>query len=278
MKTKSSLLLTLPLLLAAGASTTFGQVTGNPASDGWTSDGLSTASGNLLFETGNFSVNMYATAFNLAAGSPLLGTVGTSEGWSVGDTIVGVGGVFTPTGNSSVTYDNANGTVTTRFVVKYGTSTAAWTAGSAAGAAAALGGTGAIELGTSTEVLSPTSGLQIPSNTPEEITGPSSTATISDDVGQILTSWTGTAPAPASTIVGFESFLDLTLLDSQVPSANVALGDDYVLDLQQQSGALQDSTAALPGSVAAVPEPSMLLTGSLILLPFGSKLRKMLRK
>src|ERR1700677_3481840 len=118
MKMRTKFLFTLALLLAGGSSISFAQVTGNPATDaGWgASLGLSSAAPLLLYETGNFSVNVYSTAFNLTAGSPLLGTLGTMDGWSVGDTIVGIGGVFAATGNSSVTYDNANNTVTTRFV------------------------------------------------------------------------------------------------------------------------------------------------------------------
>jgi hypothetical protein len=275
MKTRTRFLLTLALLLAGGSSISFAQVTGDPATDaGWGSSlGLSSASPLLLYETGTFSVNVYTTAFDLTAGSPLLGTLGTADGWNIGDTIVGVGGVFAPTGNSSVTYDLGNNTVTTRFVIKYGTSAETWFAGSSAGAAAALGGTGTIELGTSTEVLSATSGFQTPTNTPEEITGPSSTAAINDDVAQIITSWNGSGPG---TIVGFEEYLDLTLLQSQVPTEDVALGDDFVLDLQQGSGVLQDSLGTLP---VAVPEPTTLalLTAGLM-LPFGAKTLRTLRK
>jgi len=274
MKSQAKFLLALPLLLVAGAGTSFATITGDPATDGgWTSEGNS-ATTDLLFQTGSFSANIYSTTFALSAGSPLLGTLGTSDGWSAGDTIVGVGGVFTSTGNSSVTYDTMNGTVTTRFVVKYGTSAETWSAGSANNAALALGGTGAVELGTSTEVLSPTSGLQTPSNTPEEQTGPSSTATISTDVGQIITSWSGNTP---NTIVGFEEFLDLTLLKTQNPTENVALGDHFILDLQQKSGVLQDSLGTL--SASPVPETTTMFAGALLLLPFcAGALRMLLKK
>lgn len=257
MKTRTKFALILALL-AAGSSASFAQVTGDPGTDsGWTA-----ATSTLLFEDAAFSANYYTTTFNLAAGSSLLGT---GQGWNVGDTIIGVGGVF----NSAASISYSGNFVTTRFVIKYGTSSEAWTAGSSGGAAAALGGTGTIELGTSTDVLSASSGLEAPANTPEEITGPSSTAVISDDVGQIITSWNGSGPG---TIVGFEEYLDLSLLHTQVPSEGVTTTTPMIVDLQIGSGNFTDT-------LVTVPEPSTLaLLAAGLILPFGSKIRRTLGK
>jgi hypothetical protein len=234
----------------AGTGSIFADPAGNPATDaGWASEGLSTASGTLLFATGNFSVNLYTTAFTLASGSPLAGTVGGASGltWNVGDTIVGVGGVFTPTGNSSVG-------ASLRYVVKYGTSAETWSAGSAANASLSLGGNGSVLLGTGLVNFTPTSGFLPTSDAPtEELTASGQVGLTGNagDLGQVITSWSS-----GGALTGFESFMDLTLLASQVPSANVALGDHFILDLQEGTGVLQDSLGTLPTSLTPAPEPT----------------------
>ena len=72
-----------------------------------------------------------------------------------------------------------------------------------------------------------------------------------------------------NTLVGFESFLDLSLLDSTYPThANVSLGNQFILDMQDGSGnftnalgALQCSSAAATTSAAVAPLPTSLSLG-----------------
>jgi hypothetical protein len=100
-------------------------ITGNPSTDGgWTSEGMSSSASNYIDGTGNYNATIYSTAFQLDASSPLLSTLGGFD-WNVGDTVVGVGGVFSGS-NTDLTYsggadENGNshtGATSTRIVVK----------------------------------------------------------------------------------------------------------------------------------------------------------------
>ena len=274
--------LAFSLLTMIGAGATFAQsFTGDPASDGslWVSDGLSSSALYSMQNANNsasFSANVYSTAFSLNTGSTLLGSLGTSDGWAAGDTIVGVGGVFASSGNSSLTYDNANSTVNLHLVVKYGSPNATWNiAGNGppvppAGGAGSLtyGGIGAVLLGVMQETVSSSSGLVTPSDSPTYVNSADAQVTLpgSGIEGQVLTFWSGSA------IVGFESFMDLNVLQTQEPAANVALGDAFVLDLQQGQSSFQDSLYTLPSALQPVPEPSTLsLLGTVVLLLGGAR-------
>jgi hypothetical protein len=273
MRTKTGLW-ALPIFWMAGAGLGFAQIfTGDPSADAlWVSDGLSSSAGNYMLNAGNtsgaFSANVYSTAFALTPDSTLLGPLGITDGWTVGDTIVGVGGVFASTGNGDLTYDNANGTVNLHLVVKYGSPSATW-ALAGTGASLSLGGTGAVLLGVLQETISPTTGLTTPSDSPLYVNSSAAQVTLpgGGDEGQVLTLWSG------NKIVGFESFLDLTVLAADEPAANVQAGDKFVLDLQQGSGALQDSLGVLPSTLQTTPEPStyLLLLGGLGLLTFYTR-------
>src|ERR1700722_19341943 len=217
------------LLTIIGTGATLAQTfTGDPATDGslWLSDGLSTTfaianAGN----TANFSANVYSTAFSLNTGSTLLGTLGMNDGWAAGDTILGVGGVFNSTGNSSLTYDNANSTVNLHLVVKYGSTTATWNlagTGFSSGGAGSLtgGGNGAVLLGVTQETISSSSGLVTPSDSPLYYNSPSQPSLPGNGTeGQVLTFWSGSA------IVGFESFMDLNVLQAQESNASIPFGN-----------------------------------------------------
>ena len=276
MRTKTDLWALL-IFWIAGAGMAFAQIfTGDPATDSlWVSDGLSSSAGNDMQNAGNaasFSANVYSTAFTLTPDSTLLGPLGISDGWSVGDTIVGVGGVFASTGNSSLTYSGTNGTVNLHLVVKYGSPTATWTlsgAGAAVGGAGSLGlgGSGAVLLGVTQETIS-SSGLTTPSDSPLYLDSSGNQDTLPGEgiEGQVLTLWSG------GQIVGFESFLDLNVLAAESASANiqtnVQTGDEFVLDLQQGKTVYQDSLGTLPSALQTTPEPSTyaLLLGGLGLL------------
>jgi hypothetical protein len=256
------------ILSLASAGAAFAQTpTGNPSTDGgWTAEGMSASAGVYNFGTGSFNAQIYATAFTLAPSSTLISSLG-GYNWNVGDTIVGVGGVFTGV-NADLTYSggadeygntHADST-STRIVVKYGTSTATWAApapnstGTAYGSQA-NGGVGSVLLGTYPYDFYPANSntLVATGDSPLLQTGPASTSSITGVVGRVITSWNGT-----NAMVGFESFLDLTLLDATYPSNNVALGDEFILDLQRGTSTTlyQDSLGTLP---SVVPEPSTIV-------------------
>jgi hypothetical protein len=268
-KTRSNLLAAVSCIavcLLAGTGSIFADPTGDPATDsGWTSEGNSASAGNFMQNAGNsadFSADVYSTAFTLASGSALLGPLGISSGWSIGDTIVGVGGVFTSSGNSSLTYDTANNTANLHLVVKYGSSAAAWTlsgTGLTAGSAGSLtfGGDGSVLLATTPETISSSSGFVTPNDAPTIQTTASGQVTLPTtvgEVGQVITSWNGSGSG--GTLASFESFLDLTLLNEIVPTNHVGLGDEFVLDLQQGKGIVQNSLGTLPATITPAPEPT----------------------
>jgi hypothetical protein len=281
MKAKQTLL-ALPLFLAVGTGAFAQIITGNPTADaGWNFNYLSTDTGHIMLNAGNsatYSANIYTTAFSLASGSSLLGTLGVSSGWHTGDTIIGVGGVFTPLNNSSLTYSGSTGNANLHLVIKYGAPTATWNApgvGFAANGAGSLtnGGAGAILLASQSGTIGPTTGITAPINAPTLFDGTGQSTVNGLAVsGQVLTSWSG------SSLNGFETFLDLNVLQSLGVGANVALGDDFVVDFQQGTGAFQDSLGVLPSSIASVPEPTMLVTGTLLLAPFASRLMRRKQK
>lgn len=237
-------------------------ITGDPTTDpGWVFQGTSVT--NHIDGTGVYTASIYSTAFTLDPSSPLVSNL-DGFNWNPGDTIVGVGGTMSP--SSDLTYsggadENGNshtGATSTRIVVKYGSSTASWTTPGTG--SLANGGIGSILLGTYPYDFYPANSgtLIVPADAATEETGPSTTAAISGDMGRVITSWT------AGSLTGFESFLDLTLLESTYPSAAIGLGDKFVLDLQRGTGNFQDSLGSLPESLQTVPEPSTWLAGILV--------------
>jgi hypothetical protein len=260
--------------LVAVVGTAFSQTpSGNPSTDGgWTAGGMSANAGVYNFGAGNYNATIYSTAFTLAPGSTLISTLDGYD-WNVGDTIVGVGGVFSGA-NSDLTFSGGAdehgvthaGSTSTRIVVKYGTSSATWTAPAPSSSSPgygsqANGGVGSVLLGTSPYDFYPADSntLVVPSDSPLLQSGVSSTMTITGDVGRVITSWSG------GTMVGFESFMDLSLVTADY-AATVNLGSPFILDLQRgtSSTAYQDSLGTLPATV--VPEPSTMALVAVALL------------
>ena len=260
------------LLLGAGSLSVPGHataITGNPAVDLWTFEGISSSPANYNSGAGNYNFNIYATAFRLDAASPLLSNAGAFS-WNVNDVVAGVGGVFSGA-NADLTYDGPGGATSTRFVAKYGTAGATWVPNSPSPSSPgygslAHGGVGSVLLGTFAYDFSPANSgtLIMPNDSPLEQTGVSSTTVINGAVGRVITAWSGGA------LVGFESFINLTLLDAQYPTNGVALGNKFIVDLQRANGVFQNSQAVLP---AAAPEP-----GSLMLLLAGAGLALLPRR
>jgi hypothetical protein len=258
-------------------------ITGNPTVDsGWTQVGNTLQNGNYADQAGMYDANMYSTAFLLDPSSPLISTL-NGEDWNAGDTIVGVGGFFVTTTaiqngwtgtystspNSNLTYDGtaANtagvGSTSTRIVVKYGASAApsGWkvstikpTSGNGV-AALASGGNGSVLLGTNPYDFGPSDAgtLIVPSDSPEIVAGGSGVMIPNGDIGRVITAWSG------GTLLGFESFLDLTLLNSEYSASStppsVSVGNEFDLDLQRGTNSTEivDALANLP---ASVPEPA----------------------
>lgn len=122
------------LMLSSACADSVG-FTGNPGSDNWLEQGLSTALGTYIRGDGNWSFNVYTSSFTLAEGSPLIG-----GNWQAGDLILGLGGIMNPN-----TQD-----FSPRFVAKFGAADASFKPattlssgdgiGSFSGGAAGIGG------------------------------------------------------------------------------------------------------------------------------------------
>src|SRR5665213_1354056 len=249
-------------------------IIGDPSVDpGWTAIGSSTDSNLYVDGTGAFQATIYTTAFNLSAGSPLISTTGGFD-WNAGDVIVGVGGVMVQTADLTYGGDadefgvSHTGSTSARIVVKYGSSGATWTAPGTG--SLANGGVGSIILGTPSYDFYPADSgtLIVPDSSPLEQSTVNTTTPISGLVGRVVTNWTGASGS--MTLNGYESFMDLTLLQAQYPSATAALGNPFVMDLQRGTGAYQDSLGALPSSV---PEPNLAAFGVFFALAALSRRR-----
>jgi hypothetical protein len=81
----------IALLMANTAQAVNVGFTGDPGTDNWLEQGLSTEVGTYIRGDGNWSYKVYTASFTLTAGSPLLGA-----NWQVGDLILGMGGVMNP--------------------------------------------------------------------------------------------------------------------------------------------------------------------------------------
>ena len=262
----------LMVAISASALPSFAGVTGDPTADGgWINIGQSVAPGHYIDGTGAYQANVYTTSFNLDASSPLVSILGGFI-WAPGDVIVGVAGIMSQT--ADLTYSggaDVNGiahsrATSARIIAKYGTPTATWTAPAGApGSSGSFGngGVGSVLLGTNPYDFYPADSgtIIVPTSSPLEQTGVSTTSPISGNVGRVVTNWVG---APGSeTLNGFESFVNLTLLKAQYPSEQVALGSPFVLDLQRGTGNFQNSLGSLPSSV---PEPTLSALISLAVL------------
>jgi len=256
-------------------------ITGDPTADaGWTGGANSLAMGTYGSGAEQNSFNVYSTAFTLDASSPLAGLAGPGvTTWQVGDTIVGVGGFVVPTNAAAGGWASYQPTVihtvnqlisngNQRIVVKYGTATATFAPSTTSPqpgngvVSMASGGVGGVLLGTFS-IPSSSSGQFVVINDASAIqTGVATTAGIDGFEGRVMESWN------AGTLIGFESFLDLTLLQSQFPAAAVGLGDKFDVDMQDGTGNFTNAIGTLPSSLlgpTSVPLPKSA-TAALVLL------------
>lgn len=264
------------LLVVSSASAQI--VTGNPFADGWNAGGNSMANGVYIRGGGLFSYEVYVKSFQIEAGSNLLTTVGGST-WSVGDQVVGIGGVFTsaPTaeangwgggssydtsqavagGGSTAVNGNISGSL--RMVSKFGSSPTAWSPstvapglgngdGSSSGGA---GGLGSVLLGTSVgEVASFTNGvLRLPSVA--EIYNGTTSVSLDAKYGRMVLQ-------KGTLVTSWASILNLTLLEADLGGSYadlVGVGDRHNVAVQRSDNSrlFQDALVADP-----VPEPATM--------------------
>lgn len=272
---RTALALTAALVLAASAHAQ--TVSGNPSADGWVYGGNSMENGVYVRGGGIFSYGVYQQNIVLSAGSNLLSTVSGST-WSIGDQVIGLGGVFvtSPTapaagwgpgssystsqstgagGSASV---NGNVTSSLRMVGKFGTDANAWGASSLApgggnglgSTSAGHGGIGAITLGNSVgDITGTASGLLRLPSVAEIYTG-SGTVSISNTVGRMVYNY-----GSGGIVTSWELFLNVTLVQTLYGGSYAdlpAFGDANIVTTQRSTNAtlFHDAVVPTPGAAA----------------------------
>lgn len=102
------------LAITASSAASALVITGNPLADGWTLTGNSVTAGTYVRGHGGYNFDVYSQSFSIDAGSPLI----FSGNWQIGDTVLGLGGV----------YQGTSPDVTFRSVAKFGGATSSYSA------------------------------------------------------------------------------------------------------------------------------------------------------
>ncbi|MCW5554340.1 MAG: hypothetical protein KIS67_19545 [Verrucomicrobiae bacterium] len=286
--------------MLAGTWTVSASITGNPLTDGWTSYGNSLASGTYVTGSGNYGYEAFGAGLTVQAGSNLEISAG-SLSWLAGDTVLGVGGIFQVPADPGWTISgievNSLLPTTSPYVgpklqAKFGTESATWTTstsapGSGNGNSSSSSGGGRVQIRTSGYFRT---GTPNPLQTePWTWDGDSGQLLVLDKDSHIL--WDGDAALnkevarmiwlwddTLNQVVSWELLLNVSLLDRLYPDFSgllPSIGDMAIMTVQPgDSGSYTDAlvrTAEVP-----VPEPTTVLAGALLLLPFGmSTLRKL---
>ncbi|HZW06843.1 MAG TPA: hypothetical protein VFF65_06940 [Phycisphaerales bacterium] len=254
------------VLFACTAGVALGQ-TGNPIADGWLyAGGNSHENGTYVQGAARMNYGTYATTFTLGAGSPLLSSTAGFQ-WNIGDTILGIGGVFTVTaptaaangwGSYSSTVDNADRTGSMRIVAKFGTSptsfgpsTVAPMAGNGASSfSGGAGGAGSILINNTVGTLLGTPSGQVRLPDQAQIYTGSGVVNIDVNYGRLVYVHNGTVAS------SFEALINLTLLQSNIGMAYGDLpqyGDRHDVALQRSTNASVDALVLpSPGAAAAL--------------------------
>ncbi len=267
--------------LIAAAIPAQAAIIGDPSADGWTLQGNSLDNGTYVRGSGNFGFDVYTTSFVIEAGSSLL-----SKGWSIGDTVLGIGGVIATTNGedagwgSAFTGDavNSNLTSSVRIVSKFGTSPTSWGAsttkpvpGNGQGSTSSgHGGDGSILLGTNNpppqRIVLGNEGILQNFNIVERYVGGVATS-LSTDLGLYIFTLDD-----SNLLRSWESFLNVTMLTASLPSESAVPqpGDRLIQTLQRSNNSTLFTDALTESSpLSAVPEPSSLLLAGLGFVGLG---------
>lgn len=283
--THRMLLMVLGLSLVLTSNVRADFLTGDPTSamGDWVGGGNSLANGTYIRGSANLSFDAYRSATTVMAGDAL-----NTIGWSVGDRILGMGGVLQPTapsgwlpGTTTGALPNANLGDNVRIVSKFGASSEIFSASSApptmgngrgsfSGGDAGLGG---VLLGTLNGTLSSANSANAGSlQTPNDgfvwdggVAGPNGQAFTTAQLASIsryvylvdangqLRSW-----QLALNLTG----LDRELLSFPLPSEDAAFDQA----LQVGTGSITDALIPANAQAVAVPGPSSLVLAGMALM------------
>ena len=289
--TRSTAWLTLRVLAAVasgltGPGTSRAELlSGDPSADGWAAGANSLQAGTYVRGGGNFSYDLFRVSYAVTPGSPL---ASMPNPWSVGDRVVGMGGVAVPTTASAAGWAGFTGgpvnghlAANVRIVSKFTSSPSAW---SASGVAPSLGdgagsysngdgGLGAVLVSTASGQVTPAGAgvLTVPLNANQW----AGTAGSNGPAIDPLTSRVIYAVDASGRLRSWELLLDTTLLagaDTGRPTPGPAGRWNQALQAGQSSVFLTDALS--PGeSVVPAPGPAVLLGVGLAALGLGHRLR-----
>jgi hypothetical protein len=272
------------------ASSFADSVSGNPATDGWNAGGNSLSLGTYVRNGANYDYNTYGTAITVTAGSNLNISAG-ADSWLVGDSVLGVGGVFTtatPTGwtvsGTPINADLNNGSGP-KLQAKFGadnntfsTSTTAPGSGNGLGSFDNNSGLGGIQIRTPTGLTNtdwatgtptwPTGSgnLFIPTKASDPsdayvIVNDGHESAVDPDVARII--WNANL---TTGVTSWEILLNVSLLGrigdgEPVPSA----GHSVLMTVQNNDGDTTDALVTAASQPLAVPLPASAWMGLTLL-------------
>lgn len=288
---KTKIRQTLPILaltLGALQATTAAAVTGDPLADGWAYGGHSLDQGAYVRGSGNVGFDMYSTQFTVSDSSvfSLAGHSGasyddyygatrtwdtdTARSWGVGDTVIGIGGMFSDitateagwgafTGNA--VNSNIDGEYRLRLQAKIGTADASWSASTLApdagngSGSSSNGGLGSLfvrtsgwhSLSTWENQASTIFGLQDPGHILRDGTG------VGVDAARVIWTWDAANNRAGS----WQLLVNLSLVDAD-EDVNFAgllpgFGDAVIGSVQVANAAYTDGLMSIGGYAAGYP-------------------------
>lgn len=296
MKTKirqalSILALTLGALLQATTATA---LTGDPLADGWAYSGNSLDQGAYVRGTGNIGFDMYSTQFTVSDSSlfSLTGHSGAgfndyyvdpktnsrtwdtdnARSWSVGDTVIGIGGMFsditaTEAGWGAFTGNAVNSNIDNeyrlRLQAKIGTDDASWSASTLAPNAG--NGSGSSSDGGLGSLLVRTSGWhsldtwEDQANTifglqdPKHLERDKASTFVGVDAARVIWTWDAAHKRPGS----WQLLVNLSLVDADAPLDFAGLLPDFgnavIGSVQVNNAAYTDGLMSIGGYAAGYP-------------------------
>ena len=257
-------------------------ITGNPLADGFTLQGYSLEQGVYVRNGGtvNYGYDAYGSSFTIQATDANLISSGLGT-WKAGDTVYGVGGVFavedpgwTITGDAI----NAMGLSTDlKLQAKFGSDTANFSAstiapvaGNGNGSLGSNGGEGAVQVRTSaynTAAIWIAGNGLVNTETSDHVAR--NVLSVNEQVVRLIWNYDATA----SKMLSWEILLNVSMLESLYGGE---VGNLALMTVQYDDSGYTDALVNIPQ--VPVPEPTTMIAGALLLLPFGASTLRMLRK
>ncbi len=255
------------LALVAGTAVA-STVTGDPLADGWAYSSNSLQNGTYVRNSANYGFDIYSTVMTVASGSKLNISDGDYS-WLAGDTVIGIGGVFADITATEAGWDSFTGNAVnsllnegTKFVAKFGTkdatfsaSTIAPAAGDGVGSTSASGNGGVFLRSSGWFTASDWSANKGILMLPDKDSHIERVGAANPDkrVARLIWQW----DAEKQHVTSWQMLLNTSLLDRLQPGLNIpSIGDYAIASVQYRDSAYTDALVQLTGPTAPVPEPA----------------------